>query len=269
MVVRSSTAIWARSRPSAVRKVPVATSLVPSGEMSKWATRRVPWRLVAKFTFSFGSSAPVLTSTAASRPRATPSIDENAPPMYRSFPSTCESSTQLPTLTAALKLVSIEPSERFSLTRRFAATPFTVANSPPTNTAWPPGATEIVLTSPPSMSGMKFVSIAPVWESNATISWTAVVVVAFFCFTVVNVPPTIIRLPACATAFTWPSWMFGVKLAGLADTTTDWAASVASAAGTAASAARTMRAGSPARIRRNMRLPRVFHRGRGSVDGTR
>ena len=81
VVERSIIAIWLRSRPSTFVNVPVATSFVPSGLMSKCATRSFPARLSVKSSARSSSTAPVVAFRAASRPRATPSTDEIAPPM--------------------------------------------------------------------------------------------------------------------------------------------------------------------------------------------
>jgi hypothetical protein len=81
VVERSIIAICGRSSPSTLVKVPVATSFVPSGLMSKCATRSLPRRLSVKSSATFGSTAPVVALTAAKRPRVTPLTDVKAPPM--------------------------------------------------------------------------------------------------------------------------------------------------------------------------------------------
>ena len=83
VVVRSSIAIWRRAEPSAVKKLPIATSFVPSGVMSNLWTRTVPplcWP--ANATCRLGSSVPAGRSNAAIRWRVVLLTVENAPPMY-------------------------------------------------------------------------------------------------------------------------------------------------------------------------------------------
>ena len=160
------------------------------------------------------------------------------------------SSTQLP-LTLGLKVVLIDPSDRLILTRRFWVAPLTVWNLPPTKTAVPPGAAVTVVTSPPANTGAKLVSTTPVAGSNDSNS-LRFSVVPLEDLTDVNVPPTTILLPTVAMPLTTPLRMLGVLDAGVAETTTDWAAlTCAPAAETAARAARGANTSAAKRTRRN------------------
>ncbi|MEZ5418614.1 MAG: hypothetical protein R2708_14905 [Vicinamibacterales bacterium] len=91
-----------------------------------------------------GSSAPVTTSTRASRARAWPLTVPNAPPRYNAEPETASART-VP-LAEAVNAVSTLPSA-CSFTSRCRGVPFTCVNSPP-STQPPPGTATTARTRP-------------------------------------------------------------------------------------------------------------------------
>ena len=141
--VRSHIATWSCSTPSTCLKLPIATSLEPSGETSSRDTPTAALALPAGeavvqlwFTVTeldrYGSSAPVEASSVARPPCRTPPTVVKAPPTYRRVPKRLTVWTLARSIVGGRKLVTWEPSATLSRVRPLTAAPFTPLKIPPT-----------------------------------------------------------------------------------------------------------------------------------------
>ena len=89
--VRSRLTIWSRSYPSTTLKLPIATRVVPSGEMASFQVPMPAWAqplqpgyqlwLTDIWMLTNGSSAPVVALSEARPAWATPPTTPKVPPM--------------------------------------------------------------------------------------------------------------------------------------------------------------------------------------------
>ncbi len=140
---RSHIAIWSCEVPSTCLKLPMATSLVPSGVRSSLETPTAAlaepagevgvqlWFTVTALPM-YGSSAPVVASRVAMPPCGTPPTLVKAPPTNSRLPSRFTDCTLARSRVGVVKDVTFEPSARLSSTRPLVVTPLTAVKIPPT-----------------------------------------------------------------------------------------------------------------------------------------